>query len=559
MDGLTTSFQQYNRLSSFAFGESGKATEEERTPSKGKNPHSSTNTNTNDRVATLQEPIAGVSDKQEGQGGGNGSGNSQFQQNTIQAGVIEGPSFGEILDSKRITEAIIDKALQVVSSIRDVFLIEYAKMLGTTREQASDIADSIQKGNGSSFSMIFDSVIQGADMSQYVFKTEISFSSSFMQQNFFNGADGTTAGMDFSFTNISFGASMSQTNNGNSITTNFNFMFNSTQINASLSGTPGGNSTLNLIDPLIIDLGGEGVELSTDYFQFDLDADGELDQISRPAGNSGFLALDKNEDGVINDGKELFGTQNGDGFKDLAQHDSNNDGKIDKNDPIFEKLRIWQPGADGKGKLIGLGEVGIGAIYLDAQKNQHIFESASGEVLGVQQKSGTYERVDGTTGGIHHVDLAKRQEEQQEETTSNASKEKGIARYKQSQGDLERLRFLNNKPTSAEDKINLNEGFSEEFLTSILKDITQKLGKENVGLLQGNEDAFLQRFSALQKGEISNEELTAMQIDFIFSKNRNPSSHASILNSMIFGDNLSQVNASMFQYDALLRAQRLLT
>ena len=61
-------------------------------------------------------------------------------------------------------------------------------------------------------------------------------------------------------------------------------------------------------------------ELSDQTFYFDLDADGKEEEISVLNG-SGYLALDKNGDGVINDGSELFGTKNGDGFADLARYD----------------------------------------------------------------------------------------------------------------------------------------------------------------------------------------------------------------------------------------------
>lgn len=125
-----------------------------------------------------------------------------------------------------------------------------------------------------------------------------------------------------------------------------------------------------VIDPLVIDYEGSGTELSDTKMRFDLDSDGTPDQISTLKKGSGFLALDKNGDGKINDGSELFGTQSGDGFKDLSIYDSNNDGKIDKDDPIYDKLRIWTPDANGEGQLVGLGEKGIGVIYLNAQESQ---------------------------------------------------------------------------------------------------------------------------------------------------------------------------------------------
>ncbi len=117
------------------------------------------------------------------------------------------------------------------------------------------------------------------------------------------------------------------------------------------------------------------------------------------------MALDKNGDGKINDGSELFGTQSGDGFKDLSIYDSNNDGKIDKDDPIYDKLRIWTPDANGEGQLVGLGEKGIGVIYLNAQESQEMMRGENGDLLGIKQKTADYLREDGSSGQIHHIDL----------------------------------------------------------------------------------------------------------------------------------------------------------
>lgn len=53
------------------------------------------------------------------------------------------------------------------------------------------------------------------------------------------------------------------------------------------------------------------------------------------------MALDVNYDGIINDGRELFGPRTGNGFLELAEFDIDGNNWIDENDPIFEKLRIW--------------------------------------------------------------------------------------------------------------------------------------------------------------------------------------------------------------------------
>ncbi|CAM2840324.1 hypothetical protein [Helicobacter burdigaliensis] len=174
------------------------------------------------------------------------------------------------------------------------------------------------------------------------------------------------------------------------------------------SGTGSGS---NVIDPLVIDYEGNGTELSDTKMSFDLDSDGKKDQISTLKKGSGFLALDKNGDGKINDGNELFGTQSGDGFKDLSAYDSNKDGKIDKEDPIYDKLRIWSPNENGEGELVGLGEKGIGVIYLDAKENQEMMRGENGDLLGIKQKSADILFDDGRVGDIHHIDLVAGKEE----------------------------------------------------------------------------------------------------------------------------------------------------
>src|SRR5699024_10596335 len=66
-----------------------------------------------------------------------------------------------------------------------------------------------------------------------------------------------------------------------------------------------------LKDPLVINFGGTAAQLTLQKFDFDLDADGAKDKVSRVQSGSGFLALDKNGNGAIDDGSELFGAKSG--------------------------------------------------------------------------------------------------------------------------------------------------------------------------------------------------------------------------------------------------------
>lgn len=161
------------------------------------------------------------------------------------------------------------------------------------------------------------------------------------------------------------------------------------------------------IDPLVINLEDSSAEVTDQKFLFDLDCDGELDSISILAGASGFLALDKNGDGIINDGSELFGTGSGDGFGELAVFDLDGNGWIDENDPVFDRLRIWTKAADGTDKLIGLGIAGVGAIYLGNIDTAFSLNSQKdNQSLGSIQSTGIYLKENGQAGTIQHVDFA---------------------------------------------------------------------------------------------------------------------------------------------------------
>ena len=162
-----------------------------------------------------------------------------------------------------------------------------------------------------------------------------------------------------------------------------------------------------LRDPLVINLGSEVAGLSDQKFYFDIDADGKMDEISYLEGNSGFLALDKNNDGEINDGSELFGTKSGDGFKDLAMYDEDGNGWIDEADSVFDNLKIWTKNSEGTDSLIAIGKAGVGAIYLGSATTQFSINSLDdNSTNGVIQKTGVFLKGNGSVGTIQHIDLA---------------------------------------------------------------------------------------------------------------------------------------------------------
>ncbi len=160
-------------------------------------------------------------------------------------------------------------------------------------------------------------------------------------------------------------------------------------------------------DPLVINLDVPSAELSDQNFYFDLDCDGTEDKIAQLCDGSGFLALDENEDGIINDGSELFGTKSGDGFADLAKYDKDYNGWIDEGDEVFERLKIWTKDADGNDKLYTLKEAGVGAIYLGNTDTAFTLTSGKDNIsTGQIRSTGIFLYESGLAGTIQHVDLA---------------------------------------------------------------------------------------------------------------------------------------------------------
>lgn len=161
-----------------------------------------------------------------------------------------------------------------------------------------------------------------------------------------------------------------------------------------------------LVDPLVINLGTDFASVSDQKFYFDIDADGTQEEISQLSSGSGYLALDKNGDGMINDGSELFGAKSGNGFADLAAYDEDGNGWIDEADSIFSKLRIWTRDADGKDHLYGLGESNVGAIYLGSSETEFSLKDGENNTNAVIRQTGIFLYENGNVGTIQQMDLA---------------------------------------------------------------------------------------------------------------------------------------------------------
>ena len=161
-----------------------------------------------------------------------------------------------------------------------------------------------------------------------------------------------------------------------------------------------------LKDPLVLNFAGNAAELTTTRFNFDIDSDGRLDQVAFVGPNSGFLALDRNHDGAINDGRELFGASTGEGFAELAAYDQDGNQWIDENDAVYQNLRIWSKDAQGNDQLVSLGERGIGAIYLGHVTSPFSLKDSANALVGQIRESGVFLNENGAVGPVQQVDLS---------------------------------------------------------------------------------------------------------------------------------------------------------
>jgi len=149
--------------------------------------------------------------------------------------------------------------------------------------------------------------------------------------------------------------------------------------------------------PIVIDISGNGFDLTdaaTGVF-FDIDADNVREQVSwtTTGTDDAWLVLDRNSNGTIDSGRELFGNftpqpeppagEERHGFLALAKYDKpqqggDADGVISQQDEIFSSLRLWQDanhnGTSETNELKTLGELGLAKIHLDYKESKRTDE-----------------------------------------------------------------------------------------------------------------------------------------------------------------------------------------
>jgi hypothetical protein len=166
--------------------------------------------------------------------------------------------------------------------------------------------------------------------------------------------------------------------------------------------------------PLVLDLDGLGINtLNINAgVQFDIRGDGSKVNTGWVGSGDGLLALDRNGDGVINDGSELFGTgtnsstgstggKAANGFAALADLDSNHDGVIDSKDAQFGDLRVWVDGnADGVSQADELKTLASLHIASLTVASQAVKNFDNGNWIGLQS---SYTSTDGSTHEMSDV------------------------------------------------------------------------------------------------------------------------------------------------------------
>jgi len=183
------------------------------------------------------------------------------------------------------------------------------------------------------------------------------------------------------------------------------------QINALLYATP-----------LVLDLDGNGIETTSaaNGVNFDVGGTGTASKTGWVGGADGLLVMDRNGDGAINDGKELFGAATvlangqraGNGFAALAEQDTNHDGKITAADANFDKLKVWvDANHDGKtdpGELRGLVDLGIVELNVSFDKSDRV---DNGNLVGMVS---SYKTSDGQVHELADVWFKKEESEKQQ-------------------------------------------------------------------------------------------------------------------------------------------------
>ncbi len=185
-----------------------------------------------------------------------------------------------------------------------------------------------------------------------------------------------------------------------------------------------------LKDPLIIQFGTPSIGYINGYAKFDINNDHKQNDLPIFSGDVGYLVFDKNNNNRVDNGGELFGPTTNNGFSELAQLDSNNNGFFDNQDNKFSQVYIWQPKQAktnnnekslseqpnaqvnkqaNKQNLVSLSQAGIKAISLNAIATPFNFRDQSKGSKGAINAQLTQTSFAITNNnqalGVHQIDV----------------------------------------------------------------------------------------------------------------------------------------------------------
>ena len=172
------------------------------------------------------------------------------------------------------------------------------------------------------------------------------------------------------------------------------------------------NDAEQTVSPLALDLDGDGVETVslTNGIYFDHNADGLAESTGWIGKDDGLLVWDKNNNGQIDSGQELFGNNSvllsgqtaTDGFQALTELDINHDGQVNFQDDGFAQLKVWrdlnQDGVVQNGELSELSEVGVVSLKTGYSSSNVVDGNGNSH-----QQVGEYTKQDGTAASLEDI------------------------------------------------------------------------------------------------------------------------------------------------------------
>ena len=327
---------------------------------------------------------------------------------SVQTGVLSRDSF---LDSLKEQEKKSYDTLELTGSEGDGEMVrceDYTALKPAKSQYLTPQEDSLQKQIAELRSTLLDKILKllrllgGEDQSSH-YKGLIDQTSQMLTNNNFVKVTQITASHIEEESTTFSGQGTALTEDGRVIDFGVSFSMSSRFMEYASMDIA---SAVGFIDPLVVNVGSDITSINDQHFYFDLDCDGTKDNIASLGAGSGFLAYDKNGDGIIGDGSELFGTRSGNGFKDLAVYDKDNNGWIDENDEIYEKLSIWLRNEDGTDSLLSLKEADVGAIYLGSASTEFTHRGMDFGISAMTRSSGLFLKESGGVGTVQQIDLA---------------------------------------------------------------------------------------------------------------------------------------------------------